>query len=483
MPALRRFRRSVVVVAVLLLAVQCDNPADLDRPLASIVIVPDSVTLTAIGATRGLEAIARDADGEVIPDLQLLWMTTDPSVAKVTASGLVTAAGNGTADVQAHTANVVGTARVTVSQRAAAIQVDPAGLVLTALGDTARVVAMAQDSLGHGMPGARCVWTSLDSAVVRVDGQGLVTALKVGTAALRASRDGAEGFGVATVIQTAAHIEITVAGDTLYALGDTVALSAVVRDANGYLLAGAAPNWRSLDPSVATVGAEGRVVAAANGRAPIVAAFDEVADTALILVAQRIVAFAIVPDSVWMRSLRDTVRISVVAEDANGFAVPEPARRMVWSSSDSSVVTVDAGGLVEAQANGHAAVVAMTNGLADTAMIAVDQLPAAVTVTPDTLFMWVAHYSVPNPTRDTAWLSAETYDANGYTVESWFILQWRTWTTYLHPVVTVDNGLVTAIGEGTAWAVASAAGAADSAYVHVAMLPPPFLPGPPANRR
>ena len=55
------------------------------------------------------------------------------------------------------------------------------------------------------------------------------------------------------------------------ALGETVQLSAEVRDQNGNVVAGAALMWSSSDASVATVDAAGRMTAAANGTATITA--------------------------------------------------------------------------------------------------------------------------------------------------------------------------------------------------------------------
>lgn len=80
-----------------------------------------------------------------------------------------------------------------------------------------------------------------------------------------------------------ALLTLSPAADTLYAVGDTLTLTADVRDEDGAAVAGAEVEWRSLDDAV-TVDSVGRVTAVDAGVARIVARADGAADTALISV-------------------------------------------------------------------------------------------------------------------------------------------------------------------------------------------------------
>ena|SRR5688572_11860940 len=55
------------------------------------------------------------------------------------------------------------------------------------VGDTVTLSAMATNPLGLAVPAARVTWTSADTSVARIDASGLVSAVGVGTAEIRAA--------------------------------------------------------------------------------------------------------------------------------------------------------------------------------------------------------------------------------------------------------------------------------------------------------
>jgi hypothetical protein len=82
--------------------------------VASVEVSPASPALAALGETVQMTASARDASGGSISGKSFAWMSSDPGVATVSLTGLVTAASNGTASVSAMTDGVTGSASVTV---------------------------------------------------------------------------------------------------------------------------------------------------------------------------------------------------------------------------------------------------------------------------------------------------------------------------------------------------------------------------------
>ena len=66
-----------------------------------MAVTPASVTLTAIGEVIPLVAEVRDQNGQVMAGAAVAWSSSDPSVASVNSSGIVTAVGRGSATVTA----------------------------------------------------------------------------------------------------------------------------------------------------------------------------------------------------------------------------------------------------------------------------------------------------------------------------------------------------------------------------------------------
>ncbi len=127
------------------------------------------------------------------------------------------------------------------------------------------------------------------------------------------------------------------------ALGDTALLVAEVRDRNGQVVSGAAVTWESGDPAVATVDATGLATAVANGTVSITATAETASGAARVTVAQVVAALEVSPSTVRL-ALDDSLRLAVEASDANGHPVTDPG--LVWHSTDESIATVDATGLV-----------------------------------------------------------------------------------------------------------------------------------------
>jgi hypothetical protein len=83
------------------------------------------------------------------------------------------------------------------------------------------------------------------------------------------------------------------------------------------------------------------------------------------------------------RSIGDTIQLAVTAKDARGNALLGASN--VWSSSDTTVATVDGAGTVVVRAQGTAAITVMVGGKGARSRVVVQQLPAGLQV-PDSMF-------------------------------------------------------------------------------------------------
>ncbi len=170
----------------------------------------------------------------------------------------------------------------------------------------------------------------------------------------------------------ATTVTVSPATARLNALGATVQLSAQVLDQHGQAMAGANVSWASNDADVATVDSNGLVTAVANGTATITATAGGAAGTATVAVAQAAVGIAVTPTADTV-VVGDTIRLVAEAFDENEHRVE--GAEFTWSSSDSSVATVDGLGLVRGVTEGVASVTATSASAQGTARVTVTRRP------------------------------------------------------------------------------------------------------------
>ena len=207
--AMNRPRSTMLVVVLLGLAcyaVACGDgtteplprpPTDPPRATA-VTVTPSTASLVALGDTVRLSARVQDQNGQATSGAAVTWTSSDASVAAVDGSGLVTAAGNGTATVTATSGAASGSGVVTVDQEVTAVAVTPSnGMIET--GDTLRLAAEALDANEHPVAGAEFAWSSSDVSLASVDASGLVRGVAPGAATITAASGSAEGTAEITI--------------------------------------------------------------------------------------------------------------------------------------------------------------------------------------------------------------------------------------------------------------------------------------------
>ena len=381
------FHRTIIrlsaVLAVVALTKGCgdgDSPSAPPTPEparpTTVTVSPATHELTALGITVQLSAEVRDQNATVMAGATVIWTSSAISVATVDASGLVTAAGNGTATITASAGSASGSAVVTVMQSVASVEVSPSVDELTALGQTVQLTAEAFDENGHAVAGAEFSWESSDAAVATVDAGGLVTAVAEGVATITASAGSASGSAVVTVTQSVASVQVSPSAETIE-LGSTLQLTAEVFDESGHAVAEVEFAWETSDATVATVDASGLVTGVAVGVATITASAGEVAGSAVVTVMQPVASVEVSPSAETI-GLGSTLQLTAEAFDENGHAVA--GVEFAWESSDRAVATVDGSGLVTAIAEGTATITATAGDARGTAEIAVENPDRAALV-------------------------------------------------------------------------------------------------------
>jgi uncharacterized protein YjdB/alpha-tubulin suppressor-like RCC1 family protein len=346
--------------------------------LVSSVVVSEAAVALLPGATRQLTATSLDASGGSL-NRQIAWSSSNPAVAMVNGSGLVTANAIGTASITAVSEGRSATVAVTVEAApvpVASVAIVPASLSL-APGQSRQYTASAQDSTGAVLAGRAVTWTSSSPAVATVTPGGLVTALAAGTSNITATSEGKSATSVLTVanaVQPVATVTIT-PGSAGLLPGQTIALTATPRDAAGGQLTGRAVTWTSSAAAVATVTSNGVVTGIAAGSARITANIEGVTSAVTISVlANAVTSVSVTPASVSLFA-GGTAQLAATAKDTNGVTLT--GRQTYWITSNPAVATVTATGLVTAVSGGNAVITATVEGRTATSVISVT-VPAQV---------------------------------------------------------------------------------------------------------
>lgn len=162
-------------------------------PKVSIVIDPASVTLHA-GDTKTITASASKG-GLKIEDAVFTWKSDKESVVKINSKGVATAVGKGTATVSAEYAGIKASCTITVEARPV-VTLTPTSLQLRKDADYTLKVKVTVDGKTVDKPGIE--WSSSNTDIATVN-DGLVTAVKAGTATITAEYDGIKSVCSVTV--------------------------------------------------------------------------------------------------------------------------------------------------------------------------------------------------------------------------------------------------------------------------------------------
>ncbi|MYD93782.1 MAG: hypothetical protein F4Y02_08830 [Chloroflexi bacterium] len=163
-------------------------------------------------------------------------------------------------------------------------------------------------------------------------------------------------------------VTITPATSHLTALGATIQLTAQLRHQNGQAMASPMLTWVSSATGIATVDGTGLVTAAGNDTATITASAGEASGTAVAVVMQSASSATVSPATDTI-AVGDTLRLAADAFEANGQRVE--SAEFTWASSDESVATVDASGLVRGIAESTTSITATAGSAQGTARITV----------------------------------------------------------------------------------------------------------------
>ena len=176
------------LLSITLLIAACGGSSEPDVVVASVEVSPTTAS-PQVGQTLQLSAAVKDAAGTILSGQTVAWSSSAPSVASVSASGLVTAATLGTTVVTAASGNKVGVATITViPPPIASITVSPA-IDTILIGESLQLVPTMRDASNNIVTGRTINWTSSATTIATVSSSGLVSGIGDGNVIVTASVD------------------------------------------------------------------------------------------------------------------------------------------------------------------------------------------------------------------------------------------------------------------------------------------------------
>ena len=144
------------------------------------------IRLSSLGENYQLKLSAKTAQGGDFKNPKIVWASTDPEVATVSETGLVTSVTNGSTEISVNSGTLTAKTSVVVAQTPATIDLSVKQIRFENIGDTSQIFVVVQDALGSALINPTITWTSDDPSVASVSGSGLVTAIDLGQSSIAA---------------------------------------------------------------------------------------------------------------------------------------------------------------------------------------------------------------------------------------------------------------------------------------------------------
>ncbi len=395
------------------------------------VTISGTETTVQVGKTISLTAAVAPASAAQT----VTWTSSDDDVATVT-GGVVTGVATGKVTIKATStedATKFDEYEVTVTAvPVATITITPATKTLSVGEDAQLTATVKPDNAGD----KTVTWASSDVTIATVDAEGNVTAVKAGSCTISATaNDGSAVVGeCAVTVEDVLPTGITMATELGFTLGDAAqTLTPTIAPATA---TNKTVTWTSSDESVATV-ADGVVTPVGVGECTItatsVAAPTIKAECAVSVVASTVAVEGVSLDATATVYVGKTSTLAATITPANA-----TNKAVTWSSSDETIATVDANGVVTGVKVGTATITVTTVDGSKTATceVTVEHIAIeTITVSEKTLSMSMESDPVQ---LEAAFTPAEATDNK------------ITWSSSDDKVATVVNGVVTAVGIGTA---------------------------------
>jgi uncharacterized protein YjdB len=330
--------------------------------IVSAVVTAPSLTLQPTITTQAV-TVLRDIDNNVQTNRVVTWTSSNPGVATVSATGLITGVASGTTTITATSEGISNTITITVPP-VATINVTAVNTIRQPT-QTTQASATLLDAGANTLTNRTVVWSSSNPAVATVSASGFVTAVAAGTTNIQATSETIVGTVVISV-PPVATVNVT-APSTVLQPTQTTQASAALLDASAAAATNRTVTWSSANPAIATVSASGLVTAVASGTTQIKATSETIVGSLTVTVPP--VASVVVSAQANFLLANQTSQMTAVPKDASSNSLTN--RTIVWSSATPAVATISATGLVTAHQLGTSIITATSEGIPGTFLLTV----------------------------------------------------------------------------------------------------------------
>lgn len=334
--------------------------------VVSVGINPSVFAMT-IGQQQQFRAEVKNALGVDIPGKTVLWASSDPTKATVTAAGVVTAVATGTATIRATVDGVIAQAPIVVTEVPVSTVLLIPSSTTVFLGQTVTPRVELRGSSNQLLTNRFVQWSSSNTNIATVSQLGAVTTVGVGTVTITATSEGKSANMTLTVaVVPAAQVELTEPNPIR--VGRTTPLQLTVRDSTGSSLplTGRSITWTISNPSVASITNTGVVRGLSTGNISIGVVVDgklTIMNTSVGVVD--IDTILVAPNDTIPLLIGFTKQLTASAVDINGVVLDDPSlagRTFFWASETPSIAVVSNTGLVTGVSEGEATIRVSVNG-------------------------------------------------------------------------------------------------------------------------
>ena len=314
-------------------------------PVESINLSEESLTMN-IGDSRTITAIIYPSDST---DKTIVWASSNESVATVT-NGIIRAIAGGNTTITATCGGVSNSCLVSVIVPVTSLTLSET-LISIVQGSTYKIKSSIDPS---NATNKTVTWVSSNESVATVV-NGVITAISEGSARITATADGKEAYVNVTVTNNSGLIPVSSLllsqTDVSIKIGESQTVIATVNPTNAD---DATVTWISANENIACV-SYGIITGKAVGSTTITANAGGISKT---------ISVSVIENSIPIVNLTISPNIYNLVVGGSKTVVPNilPAiatdRTITWKSSDNSIATVSASGVVTAKSSGYVTITA-----------------------------------------------------------------------------------------------------------------------------
>jgi uncharacterized protein YjdB len=354
--------------------------ASLTVVLAPVNVVALTLPAPTLVNARTMQAavVLRDERNATLTGRTVIWTSSNPGVATVNSSGLITGVSVGFTTITASAEGKSASADLTVVPPPVnSVEVTLAQSTVPQGGATTAQVVLRDDQ-GTVLTGRAVAWTTGNPLVASVSSNGTVIGVGVGSTTVTATSEGRSGVTTLEVFAAPVNgVTITLPAPSV-AVARTMQAEAELRDERNTVLTGRQVTWLSSNPLVATVSSSGLITGVSLGSVTVTASAEGKSATATLTVTPPAVSTVTVTLAQSTVLQGGSTSAAAVLRDDLGAALA--GRVISWSSGNPQVASVSGSGVVTAIGVGSTTIVATSEGRSGSAVLTVNPIPVASVV-------------------------------------------------------------------------------------------------------